>query len=488
MAQKYKLINNAMITLLSRVLGLVRDIIFARTLGATLVLDAFCIAFRIPSLFRRFLAEGVFMQSMLPCVMQSQNKYELLQDLLSWLMLVLLMISIPFVMYPKLAILLFAPGIQSESIYQMVLSQVPWTFPYLFFISLCGYFTVILNIRGHLWVTSFLPILLNICLIIGALCFKSALGIAKMVFVAGFIQLVLCLVLTAFMGRLPGVGRPRFSESLEKFISMASKGFLAQVVQYASSYFDLLVLSFLPAGYIGVIYFAERLLQMPLGIFSVTLANVYAPLFSESIVANDKNRLTHLLQTAIQKTLMIALPAFGGLWVLSDEVMQLLYGQQSEQVIASATALRGYALALPAMMLIKILTAYLLAEKQSHEILRSASIGFMMSAVTCVVSFKFLGYQAVVLAAIVSSWAQFVLLYRTLNKVAVMYWEDVSISGIASVSMVGWLKVISSIVSFGVLGLILKVISSMIVYDIILQRFGVSLKGILLLQYKREVT
>jgi putative peptidoglycan lipid II flippase len=487
MAQKYRLINNALITLLSRVLGFLRDIVFARMFGATPVLDAFFMAFRIPNLFRRFFAEGVFMQSMLPCVMQNQKNHNLLQDLLSWLVLVLLVISLPFVVFPQFAIWLFAPGIHNEETYQMVLSQVPWTFPYLFFISLCGYYTVILNISGHLWVTSLLPVLLNVCLIIGAICFQSTLGIAKMVFIAGLIQLLLCLVVTAYVKGLSGIRVPRYSSSLGQFVNMASKGFLAQVVQYASSCFDLLILSFLPGGYISVIYFAERLVQMPLGIFAVTLTNIYAPLFSESIVADDELRLQQLLHAAIKKTLMIGLPALGGLWLLSDEVMQLLYGQQSDYVLASAIALRGYAFALPAMMINKILTTYLLAKKQADKILKSASIGFGLSVLTCLVFFKPLGYQAVILAAIVSAWMQCILLYRSLNMESAVFWQCIGIAAIASVLMSCWLKVLSGVLAFGILGLIIKVISSMIVYDIVLHRFGASLKEVLLLQFNREL-
>ena len=118
-----------------------------------------------------------------------------------------------------MAVYLFAPGI-SDVAYASVIAQIPWTFPYLCLISLCGYYTVILNIKGHLWVTSVLPVILNACLIFGALYANSIIMVAKMVLVAGILQLGLCLLVTSYVTKMPRLSIPKQSKRLNQFLNI----------------------------------------------------------------------------------------------------------------------------------------------------------------------------------------------------------------------------------------------------------------------------
>lgn len=485
--QKLSLLNNAFITLVSRILGLLRDLLFARYLGVSGASDAFFVAFRLPNIFRRLLAEGVMMQTMVPSILEAKQQQDFYRVILGWLCGLLLLVSLPFVCFPYQTIWLYTPGLVGTSTYDLVVMQVPWTFPYLCLISLCGFYTVILNIKRHLWVTSCLPIILNMCLIVGVSQNQGVLLVSKMVLVAGVLQLMICISVMRYLKQPILPKSPAINPETKQFFKTAMQGIAAQLMLYFSSCFDLWMLSFLSTGFVTVFYYADRMMQLPLGIFSVTLANIYAPLFAQAHLTQQTERLDDLIQQAMHKTLAIALPSMVGLYSLSNDIMLFLYGkgQVEEMIQQSSIVLKGLVIALPAYMLVKILTTIAFARKMPKKVLKVAAKSLIISIVISLSLFRYLGFLAIVCAIVLSAWYQCYGLYQQfIQSHHCVKEKELWMVFCATGVMWLWLWLLYPFEGF--IWLIVKVISSMIVYDFVLKRFGNSLKSVFILDQKRE--
>lgn len=475
---RWTLAQNALITLLSRMMGFGRDLLFARVLGVSPLLDAFLVAFRLPNIFRRLLAEGVFMQAMIPAVVASKSPQEFKRSLLTMWLMVLAVVSFPFMYNPEAVLTLFAPGLDVNTpVFAYAVEYMPWVFPYLCFVTICGFYTVQLNLVGHLWVASALPLVLNGCLIIAVVYWPMSL--AKAVFVAGFLQLVFCVAVTRYEKGVVLPGRPKWSKDCAQMLTSVTNGFSAQLVTYLSSCMDLVFLSFLATGSVSMMYYAERLMQMPLGIFAVTIANVYAPYFSRSMTDKNHTGFMILLSQALEKSFILALPSMVGLFMIAPMVMEVMYGSGHEGAMQSSQALQGLALAMPAYMFMKVFVAAAFSQQRSQVIMKYALHGLGLSLLVTVSLLTPLGMMALVVAAIVSAWYQCWRLYQSFSE-GVDFNKERLLGGIVStISLLLWLKMLGVLdeycLNMLIEWLLFKIMSSIIVYDQMLRRFDISL-------------
>jgi putative peptidoglycan lipid II flippase len=328
-------------TFLSRVMGLVRDIFFARLFGAFPIMDAFFVAFKIPNSFRRFFAEGAFSRAFIPVLSDyEQNKSELeTQELIDktsgTLGIILFLVTLIGVLLAPLLIIIFAPGFfeqQSEvnDRYDIAVDMLRFTFPYLLFISLTAFAGAILNTKKHFWATAINPVILNIVLIIAAGFIapnSSNPGriLAIAVFIAGLIQLIFLLPFLKTMNRLP---RPTWGwndEGVKRIIKLMIPSMIGSSASQFNLLFNTLIASFLSAGSISWIYYSDRLLEFPVGVFGVALSTVVLPSLARENANKDLSTYKSTLDWGIKLALIISIPSAAGLYCLSGPLISTIF-------------------------------------------------------------------------------------------------------------------------------------------------------------------
>jgi putative peptidoglycan lipid II flippase len=372
-------------TLLSRISGLVRDIVFSRAFGASPVMDAFFVAFKIPNLLRRFFSEGAFAQAFVPLLAEYRVKrsraemQELLDRVAGTLGAILLAISALGVLGAPLWILLFAPGfVDGDGRYGMATEMLRFTFPYLLFISLTGFSGAVLNTHRRFAVPAFTPVLLNLVLILFAVYAaphwsRPGLALAVGVFVAGVVQLLFQAPFLLRMGLMP---RPRWGwahEGVRRILRLMLPVMFGSSVAQISILFDTLIASFLAAGSVSWLYYSDRLMEFPLGVFGIALATVILPNLSEQHARASVENFSSMIDWALRLVVVIGVPAALALMVLAEPVLTTIFygGAFTEMDVRMATAsLIAYALGLLGFILVKVLSPAYFARQDTRTPVR----------------------------------------------------------------------------------------------------------------------
>lgn len=425
-------------TLLSRVLGLLRDIIFASYFGASGGTDAFFVAFKIPNFMRRLFAEGAFSQAFVPVFSEYKEtrSREALVDLLNHvagsLGGILLLISSLGALAAPLLVMVFAPGFWGDDErYQLTSEMLRITFPYIFFIALTSFAGGILNSYSKFAVPAFTPVLLNICLI-GSTLWASPyfdqpiVALAWGVAVAGVIQLLFQFPFLLQLGLMP---RPRFRrhhEGVSKVIKLMIPAIIGSSVAQINLLFDTIIASFLVAGSVSWLYYSDRLVEFPLGVFGIALATVILPSLSKQHAQKSAEQFNRTLDWALKLVMLIALPAAVGLFLLSAPLLTTLfnYGEfDIEDTRMASLSLMAYALGLPAFIIIKILAPGFYARQDTKTPMRiavKAMIANMFLNVLFVAPMMLLGmegpHMGLALATTASAYLNAGMLYYALKK------------------------------------------------------------------------
>lgn len=393
-------------TFLSRILGLVRDIVFARFFGASLVMDAFLVANRIPNMLRRFFAEGAFSQGFVPVMARYREKHshedarEFVDAVAGTFGIILFLVTLAGVIAAPLLIAVVAPGfIGDDGRFDIAALMLRFTFPYLFFVSLTAFAGGILNTYGRFAVPAFTPVILNVVLIAAAVWLSPRLqqpvmALAYAVFVAGFLQL---LFQVPFLLRIRALPRPKWAPAHE---GVRRAGRLMLPAIFGSSVAQLNVLvggviaSFLGVGKISYLYYSDRLMEFPLGLFSIALATVTLPYLSRQWASESYREFSATLDWSMRLVLLIAVPAAIGLIVLAEPlVATIFYGGvlNAEDVEMTALALRAFAVGLVGFSYVKILAPAYFAQEDTRTPVR---IGLVALAVNFVLSVSSAWYLA----------------------------------------------------------------------------------------------
>ena len=357
-------------TLISRILGLARDSAIAAVFGASAATDAFFVAFKIPNLLRRLFAEGAFSQAFVPVLAAYRNGNstaevrQLLDSVAGVLAGILLGVTALGVVAAPLVIGLVAPGfVEDEARFGLSVSLLRLTFPYLFFISLTAFLGGVLNTWDRFAVPAVTPALLNVALITCTLVLAPRLdapvfALAAGVLLGGGLQLGLQVAAAWRAGILP---RPRWNwrhPGVQRILVLMVPGIFGVSVAQLNFLVDTLIASFLQAGSISWLYFADRLMEFPLGIFGVALGTVILPSLSRHHAANDERMFSRTLDWGLRMVMLITLPSAAGLAVLAQPILATLfhYGRMTDtDVLLSAHALMAYAFGLSGFILVKVL-------------------------------------------------------------------------------------------------------------------------------------
>lgn len=359
----------SLMTLISRVLGMVRDVVIARYFGSNSAADAFFVAFRIPNFLRRLFAEGAFAQAFVPVLSEYRTKYtlqevKLLVDrTMGTLGVVLTGITIFGVIFAPYIMMVFAPGFHNDP-YKMELAGqlLRITFPYLMLISLTAFCSGILNSYGKFAVPAVTPVLLNISMIAATIFmspyFKEpVMALAWGVFIAGVAQFLFQL---PFLVKIKLLPRPRLKkdDGVKKILLLMLPALLSVSVSQINLLLDTILASFLKPGSVSWLYYADRLSELPLGAFGIAIGTVILPSLSRQHAGQDPKAFSATLDWAMRMVLLVGVPAALALALLSEPLIATLYNygkMTSYAVEQSARALEAYSVGVLTFMLIKVL-------------------------------------------------------------------------------------------------------------------------------------
>jgi len=386
-------------TLISRILGLLRDVVFARYFGARLVMDAFLVANRIPNMLRRFFAEGAFSAGFVPVMARYRENHnhddarEFIDAVSGTFGIVLFVVTLIGVIAAPLLVLVVAPGFVGEGgDLDLAAVMLRFTFPYLFFVSLTAFAGGILNTYGRFGVPAFTPVLLNVVLIAAAIWLSPQLdqpimALAYAVFIAGVCQLLFQL---PFLAKIHALPRPKWAPGHEG-VKRAFKLMVPAIFGSSAAQINVLlggiIASMLPVGSISYLYFSDRLMEFPLGIFGIALSTVTLPYLSRLWAKEDRTTFTQTLDWSLKLALLIALPAAIGLFVLAAPLVTTLFfgGIFDEHAVRmTALGLQAYAVGLIGFSLVKVLAPAYFAREDTKTPVRIALLALLVNLVLSV--------------------------------------------------------------------------------------------------------
>jgi len=441
---KSALIVSAM-TLLSRILGFIRDVVFAREFAASAGRDAFLIAFKIPNFMRRLFAEGAFNQAFVPTLSEYKETKdkEAVKDLIQhvsgtlggWLFIITLIgvIAAPVV------IMIFAPGYlgqQNQSQYDLTVNLLRITFPYILFISLVAFAGGILNSYQQFAVPAFTPVLLNVVLIsatywIAPMMDQPVMGLAIGVFLAGLLQLLFQL---PFISRMGFLSRPRWNAQhagVKKILKLMLPAIFGASVAQINLLLDTIIASLLMTGSISWLYYSDRLMEFPLGILGVALATVILPSLSKQHMTDSKEEFSATLDKAIRWVIYLGVPSAVGLFMLAAPIITTLFGSDKflrNDIEMSAMSLMAYSFGLVGFILVKVLLPGFYSRQDTRTPVKigiKALIINMVFNIVIVLPWFLLDYPGahagLAIATSISAFSNAFLLYRWLRKHEV-YW------------------------------------------------------------------
>ncbi len=424
-------------TLLSRVTGLVRDIAFAQFLGSGLMADAFFVAFRIPNFLRRIFGEGAFAVAFVPVYSEYETRYPphqaraFLELMAGRLSVILLVLTVVGVAGAPVVVMAFAPGfLEDPAKYDATVSTLRLTFPYLFFISLVAMAGGILNTRDRLVVPAATPVLLNLCLI-GAVWLlvprmaNAAVALGLGVLLAGAVQLAFQLPFLHICNRLP---RPRLkahgsndevgAQGVQQVFRLMLPAIFGMSIAQINLLINTLLASFLVTGSVSWLYYSDRLMEFPLGVFGIALATAILPTLSAQYTRAAEGAFADTLDWALRLVFLVTVPA-AALAVLATPFMAVLFerGEFSpNDALMAARSLAAFALGLVPFALVKVLAPGFYARQDTKTPVRAGVVAMGVNALVAVALVFSLAHVGLALATSVAGVVNAALLYRYLVR------------------------------------------------------------------------
>ncbi len=426
-------------TLLSRILGFIRDAVIAWFFGAGFSSDAFIAAFRIPNLLRRLFAEGSLSSAFIPVFTQyivhrgQPEAFLLARSAFRLLSVVLLLVTIGGILLAPWMVKLVAPGFIEDK-YALTLSLTRLMLPYIFFIGLVALCMGILNVLDHFAIPALAPVLLNIS-IIGSVLFISpsmsvpAVGLAVGVLIGGVLQLALQLPVLIRKGFRFWEKAKFLHPGLKQVGTLIPPVILGGAVYQINIVIGTILGSLLAEGSVTYLYFADRLVQFPLGVFAIATATAILPSLSRQATAGDFEALKDTFAHALKLVFFISIPAMVGLIVLRGPIVALLFqrGQFDAQATQlTAQALLYYSLGLGAFSAVRIVAATFFAMQDTRTPVKMAGISILANTILGVVLMQPLDHGGLALATSLASILNLGLLVQALRiRLGALGWKSI---------------------------------------------------------------
>lgn len=449
-------------TMISRVLGFVRDMVIARMFGASAGADAFFVAFKIPNFFRRLFAEGAFSQAFVPVLANTkENKSKeavrvLVGAITFRLGLILLALTIFGVLGASLWMSVFAPGFRSDPAkFALATDMLRLTFPYLMLISLVALSSALMNTYNRFAVPAFTPVWLNLVLIGCAIWLSPLLDVPVMalawgVLIAGVVQLAFHLPFLWKMGLLPKPTR-QYDPGVSEVKRLMLPALFGVSVAQINLLVDTILASFLVSGSVSWLYYSDRLMEFPLGVFGVALATVVLPGLSKKAANSDWAGFKKDLDFALKLVMLIGLPATVGLVLLAQPLLVTLffYGEfTANDVNMASMSLMAYALGLLGFILVKVLAPAFYARKDMKTPVKIAVVALISNIVLNLLLIGPMAHVGLALATSITAFLNAGLLYYFLIKHQVFTlqtrWRTFSLQVLLALTAMATLLLIAS--------------------------------------------
>lgn len=427
----------ASMTMISRVLGFLRDMLLAIVFGASPAFDAFIIAFKIPNFFRRLFAEGAFSQAFVPILMEYKANYsnEETRDFIGavggTLAAALLVMVLLAELLAPLMVMVFAPGFMFHSLrYELATHMLYITFPYLLLISMTAFAGALLNADQRFAIPALMPVFLNIALISAAMLgvhyFNQPIFVlAWGVVVGGVLQCAFPAIALYRRGQFPrfrwGASNAAVRRVLKQMVPALFGVSVAQIGLLIDSFFA----SFLPAGSISWLYYSDRLTFLPLGVIGVALATVALPNLSRHYAKQDKAQYGRTLDWLLRTLATVGIPAALGLFLLAGPILATLmfHGEFSVQdVVMTRSSLMAFAVGLPSFMLVKILASALYSQQNIKQPVKVAAIALLCNVVLNLAFIHFWHHTGLALATALASYVNSILLFAIIIRQGDYHW------------------------------------------------------------------
>lgn len=357
-------------TLLSRILGFLRDAVIARAFGAGAATDAFFVAFKLPNLLRRLFAEGAFSQAFVPVLAEYKNKrgaeatHILVNKVATALFLVLVGVAGLGILAAPLVVLVSAPGfLATPDKFDLTVDLLRIVFPYILFISLTSLAAGVLNTYSRFSVPAFTPVLLNVAMILAATVAAPwfdppVLALGWGALLGGLLQLAIQLPALKRVGLIPRWDLDLKDEGVRRILKLMGPAAIGVSVAQISLLINTLFASFLVTGSVSWLYYADRLMEFPTGMLGVALGTILLPSLAKHYADNDGSEYSKLLDWGLRMTLLLAAPAAVALAILAVPLIATLffYGEFSAHDVAmTRAALVAYSVGLVGLILVKVL-------------------------------------------------------------------------------------------------------------------------------------
>lgn len=437
-----KLFKSGMIvsvmTLISRVLGLVRDVVTANVLGAGAMADVFLMVNRIPNFLRRLFAEGAFSQAFVPVLSEVKAKHgddavrELMAKASGTLGLIVTGVTLLGMIGSPIIMALFGMGWFEEYLkggpdgqkYEHASFLLKITFPYLWFITFVALSGAVLNTYNKFAVAAFSPVFLNIAMIGAAILLTPYLddastALAWGVFLGGLFQFLFQLPFLAKAGLLV---KPRWAwrdEHVTRIRKLMLPALFGVSVSQINLLLDAVIASFLMTGSVAWLYYSDRLLEFPLGMFGIAIATVILPNLSRQFATDDHHEFKRTLDWSVSLICLLGLPSMAGLIVLAEPILLTVFAHGKFTVFdasQSSLSLIAYATGLVPLMLIKVLAPAFYARQDIKTPVRIGIIAMVANMVFNLMLAPFIGYVGLALATAMSGALNAWLLYQGLVK------------------------------------------------------------------------
>ena len=418
-------------TLISRVLGFIRDVMTAIVMGAGPLADAFFVALKLPNLFRRISAEGAFSVAFIPLFSESIERdgeaesKRMARNMMGFMCAILFIFSLIAMFAMPYVIRAIAPGFEvGEERFTNAVELSRVTFPYLFFISLAALLGGVMNTIGRFGIYAFLPSLFNLCLI-GVLLTHDAIwdspaqALAYGVLAAGIVQFICIFFYAAKHGWLIYPTMPQVTPKVKKMGFLMLPGIIGAGVYHLNIFADMIIASFLESGSISYLYYADRLQQLPLGVVGIAVGTALLPLLSRSLVNKNYKEANQFFNRAIEACLLFALPAAIALMIASKPIVLSLFQYGAfdlKDARMTAVVLQCYALGLPFYIVAKIFQSACFANQDTKTPVKIAIVGALTNIALGLSLAPYIGVAGIALATAISGILQIGLLYTVMRK------------------------------------------------------------------------
>ena len=425
-------------TMLSRVLGFVRDILTAAYLGAGPVADAFFVALKLPNFFRRVTAEGAFSVSFVPMFsgMEEVKGRQVALDFAGQARSMMLAILIPFMVLMIVGmpavISVITPGFVGDDVrFDMAVDLSRITFPYIVMISLVALYGGVLNSFNKFAAFAVAPVFFNLTIIIaivGLTPFMPTVGHAMAVGVAlsGVVQLA-WMILNCYRFKVNiKFKKPSLSPEIKKLFRLMIPGIIGAGVVQINLFVDMVLASFLPHGAISYLYYADRLYQLPLAVIGIAIGTALLPMLAKKIKSKDRKGASDLTRDAVKYGLVLSVPAAVALAVMAGLIMQVLFERGAfdhTASLASAAALNMYVIGLPAFVLVKIFSTAFFAGEDTATPVKFAIITTVCNTLLSIALIAPLAHVGIALATAITAWLNVGLLIRSANRNFESLWQ-----------------------------------------------------------------